>query len=575
MSSGNRKFNQLKGMSRNRAITPSLIALVVSGLCSAGVQARTFDTANPDLEIHWDNTIRYNLGIRGESRESGFDRSSFFDDTEHKFDRGDVVTNRLDVLSEFDVVWRGQHGVRMSLAGWYDDAYQGRAEPNPDLGRSGNFINNRFNSYTDRYIAGPSGEILDAFVFTGFDIWGMGVSLKAGQHNVYWGESLYSIGNSIAYSQGPVDTIKSATSPGAEAKELFLPMKQVSVGVQLTNELSLAGQYLLDWKPFRLVPGGTYFGPSDGSRSDLGNTAAAGLAIPNRADYGPSDDKGDFGLSLRWSPSWLQGTVGFYYRKFDEKLPWSFTELGLSGLPRPFPPVLPTAIRLAYARDTKLYGLSLSQTVGTISVAGEVSYRKDTALNSVAGYQVLPATFGSATYAEVEGARGDSWHALVNGIYLLPRNALWEGGTLQAELSWNRLDKITENPRRFNGGSYGCVTAYRENCATKTSLGFQVGFTPEWPQLFAGWDVSMPVTFAYGINGNSPTPGGTNEDAYSYSLGVTGKLKNAHIFTVRWVDTRADYGIDPVTGYVTSAYTNGSAVQNNHGWLSLSYRTSF
>src|SRR5690606_5777840 len=116
----------------------------------------------------------------------------------------------------------------------------------------------------------------------------------------------------------------------------------------------------------------------------------------------------------------------------------------------------PNAIRLNYARDTELYGFSLTKNLATVSLGGELSYRKNTALNSVSGYSVLAggaagpvsalgASGIEATYDEAEGARGNTWHALLNGIYLLPRTALWTGGSLQAELTYSRLDKITEN----------------------------------------------------------------------------------------------------------------------------------
>lgn len=547
------------------------IALLLGA--AAGNEALAFEveTGNPDISVRWDNTVRYNAGWRMEGRNDDFDNSPFYDDTEHKFDKGDMVTNRLDVITELDIAWKQKHGFRLSAAGWYDDAYQDSAEPNPNLVGSGNYTNNHYNGYANRYISGPSGEILDAFAFTGFQVGSVGVNLKAGQHNVYWGESLFSIGNSIAYSQGPVDTIKSATSPGAEAKELFLPVKQLSTEIQLTDELSFAAQYLLDWKPFRLVPGGTYFSSADGARSDLGSPPAI-FRIPNGDDIEP-DARGDFGMNLRWSPWWLEGTAGVYYRKFGEKLPWSFTQVGIVQVaPGQFAGV-PNAIRYNYARDTELYGLSLTKNLGTVSVGGEVSYRKNTALNSVAGYTVIST--GDANYSQAEGARGNSWHALINGIYLLPRTVLWEGGALQAEVTYNKLDKITENDTRFNGRGHGCITAYSKSCADDHSVGMQVGFTPEWPQLFPGWDVSMPTSLAYGLDGNSPTLGGTNEGAYNYSVGVSGKWMNLHTFTLKWIDSHAEYKNNPARGYATSDYTNGAAVQNDHGWLSFTYKTTF
>lgn len=538
------------GFARRNCLA-SAIALILASSGTA-VQAASIDIGNPDFNIRWDNQVRYNAGWRMEKENKAFTNDPNHDDTEHKFGRGDMVINRLDLLSEFDVVYKNAHGFRVSGAAWYDNAYQGSAKPRVDA--TGNYVNNHYNSYAERYMAGPSGEFLDAFVFTTLNFGDMTANIKAGQHNVYWGESLYSIGNSIAYSQGPVDTIKSATSPGSEAKELFLPLKQISGTLQLTNELALSAQYLLDWKPFRLVPGGTYFAGSDGARSDYGSPG-----LRNGDDLDPGKKRGDFGVNLRWSPWWLGGTAGVYYRKFDEKLPWNFVQLREDYNPE--------SVRLAYARDTELYGLSLTKNIGTVSVAGELSYRKNTGLNS-ANIIAMP---GDASYNSVEGARGNTWHALVNAIYLLPRTALWESGTLQGEVTYAKLDKVTENGGRFNSRGYGCTSTYKD-CADDHALGMQVGFTPEWPQLFAGWDVSMPTTFAWGIDGNSPTPGGTTDGAYNYSIGVQGKYRNNHTFAVKWVDSHADYKKN-ANGVV--AYQNGSAIQNDHGWLSFSYKTSF
>src|SRR5205814_221134 len=99
-----------------------------------------------------------------------------------------------------------------------------------------------------RFIHGPSGEILDAFVFTSFDAGTTTTSLKLGRHNVYWGNSLFpqSAQSSIAFSQGALDNQKAAVSPGVETKELFLPQTKliglsvernfgkVNVGAELT-----------------------------------------------------------------------------------------------------------------------------------------------------------------------------------------------------------------------------------------------------------------------------------------------------------------------------------------------------
>ncbi len=539
----------------------SALCLVIP-MISLGSQAKVVNIGGPEWEVRFDNTLRYNAAVRTEKQNSDFLRSPAYDDTENKFKRGDLVTNRIDLLTELDVVFRDRHGFRLSTAAWYDHAYRGNPKPNSALADSGNYTNNHYNSFANRYVAGPSGEILDAFFFSNFYIDDVGVGLKVGKHNVYWGESLFTIGNGVAYSQGPVDTIKSAATPGTPAKELFLPIEQISAEISLSEELSLGLQYAFDWKPFRLVPGGTFYAGSDGSRSDLG----APPAVFNGNDLEPSRKRGDYGINMRWSPWQLGGTVGVYYRKFDEKLPWSFTQVQPGSGP---------LVRLGFSRDTELFGLSLSKNIATMSVAAEVTHRKNTALVSRSGYPVMLGAGQSMTYGQAKGAEGNSWHALVNAIYMLPKTALWEGGQLQAELTYNRLDKVTSDPEnRFNARGAGCTSTYSRHCVTRDAWGIQARFTPEWPQLFPGWNVSLPINVAYGIEGNSPTLGGTNEGVYTWSVGVEGQYQYKHNFGVSYIDSYSPYRAN-AAGIVTSDQTIGTPVQNNHGRISFNYRVSF
>lgn len=553
----------------NKGLMPTRIALSIwsvfaaAAVASGVAQAAAIVTDNTDVEMRWDNTVRYNAGWRAENSNSAFYRNPGFDETEGGGRSGDMIANRLDILSEFDFTYKGKYGFRVSAAGWADGAYGSRSWPNPALPNQSNYQGGQYNGYAKRYIAGPSGEFLDAFVFGRFDLGSTSLNVKAGKHNVYWGESLYTLGNSIAYSQGPVDTIKAATSPGVEAKETFLPQKQISGQWSLTDEVSVGAYYSFEWNPYRLVPGGTYFAGSDGSRSDFANVAPV---IPNGPDLRPKN-RGDFGLNTRWSPEWMNGTVGLYYRKFDEKLPWSFSQMKA-------PSPLPAAIRLAFARDTELFGLSFTKNLNSLSLGSEISYRKNTALNSTSGYQVTPANGVSPTYEEAEGARGNTMHALVNGVYLLPKSALWDGGTLSVELNYSRLLSVTSHADRYNGIGYACAKTggISTGCSTKDAWGTNINFTPSWPQAMPGWDLSMPTTVAYQIKGNGAALGGGNEGALSYSIGVAGTLYSRYDFSLRYVDSYAQYATNAL-GVATT--TNGGAVQNNHGWLSFTFKTTF
>lgn len=78
--------------------------VLAAALCAVGAaQAAECETGNPDLVVRFDNTIKYNYGHRISSQNGAILKSVTSDDGDHNFDKG-VVSNRLDPLSEFDVV---------------------------------------------------------------------------------------------------------------------------------------------------------------------------------------------------------------------------------------------------------------------------------------------------------------------------------------------------------------------------------------------------------------------------------------------------------------------------------------
>jgi hypothetical protein len=552
----------------------SALAVGVSALCAAvsGVQAIEIDTGNTDLKLRWDNQIRYSLGMRGEKINDDFGNSPTYDETEYKFKRGDVMMNRVDLLSEADLVYKeGLFGVRLSGAGWYDAAYSnGRAEGNPDLAAAGipsNYTGGRYSSTTRRFARGLSGELLDAFVFSNRDFGeGRAFSVKLGKHTVYWGEALFNSFHGIAYSQAPLDGMKASSSPGIEAKEVFMPVNQLSASYSFSPEWSLRGQYFLAWRPNRLPQGGTYFGSADMLFDGPDNffLGRAG-AVPRTASVEPTRNAGNnWGVNLRYSPEKLSGTsFGVYYRRFDETQPWApVLGVGAAG---------PSGYHLAYAKDTEMYAVSAQTPVGPVSVGAELSYRKNTALNSA-------ATFAAAgDFAGIEGARGNTFHAVANAVYLLPKTALWESGTLIGELVYSHLDKVTKNANAFKGVGYmGCTTPVStpgskdDGCATRNVWLAQVNMTPQWLQVLPSLDLSMPISVGYGIRGNGATLGGGNEGAVTYSVGLEAVYGMKHYFKVQWADQHARY-------YMTAGgpSSSGNAAQNNHGWLAISYKTTF
>ena len=266
----------LQATTRRRALSR---AIAVAAMMTAGHGwAMQFDTGNSDLEVRWDNTAKYNLMVRVEDQDTDITNSaspSLFDDANLAFDTG-VVSNRADLLSELELVWKKSFGFRVSGAGWYDHAYSGDSDHpgvNKDYRINGNYTDTwgsltvrpgQFNDYADDY-AYRGGELLDAFVFANFQVGSGEASVRAGRHTLYWGQSLFASGatNGIAGAMAPIDQAKGLGVPGSEAKELFLPTNKLSGSFQINSNLSLVGYYSFEWEPTRYPAPGSYFALSE------------------------------------------------------------------------------------------------------------------------------------------------------------------------------------------------------------------------------------------------------------------------------------------------------------------------
>ena len=262
---------QTAGGGRGLRLTAISAALVAAFTLPNAASAFEFDIGNEDVVIRWDNTVRLNLVQRIAAQDEAMLKNPNYDDGNRNFSRGKVFT-RFDVLSEFDVVYKKTTGFRVSAAGWWDPSYN--SLDNTSVQTSNHIVNGRpalgLPNYTDRYARGGSGELLDVFGFTRFEVAGAPVTVRLGQTTVFWGESLLFNGavHSVAYSQNPIDVWKGLSTPGAEAKELFRPRVGLNLQAQVSDDWSVAAQYFFNWQRFsnqawRLPESGSYLTLSD------------------------------------------------------------------------------------------------------------------------------------------------------------------------------------------------------------------------------------------------------------------------------------------------------------------------
>lgn len=548
--------------------TAVAFAIAAAFAYAGTASAAELKVGNENFSIRWDNSVRYNLGARAKDCDPNICANPLefqSAQSDQKFSKkGNIVTNRLDLLSELDVIYKSDSGFRISAAAWVDDAYSNTRVPDAPAGFNV-FPDGTYTSSVKRWNRGPSGEILDAFVFTKVDLGGVPLSLKLGQHNIYWGESLYSLVAGVSYGQGPVDFRKAFANPGAEAKELFMPLNQLSFSAPLSDRTVLAGQYGLDWKASRIPDGGTYFGAFDFLVAD-GGTKYGGTASYVGARE-PQRKRGDWGLSLKMRPEWLDGSLGLYYREFHDKLPQYVIDGGNFNIVTDY-----------QTPRQKLLGASVSKSVGGVSLAAEMTYRKDAMLQS--GFGLVGP--GPATPAYNTGdwrPRGEVFTALVNMIAYFGKNPVFESAALTAEVNYTNLRKITNNPDFYLGSPAWCgqntISSKPElqGCPTSNAWGINVGFEPKWFQVIPTVDLSMPIYYARGLKGNSIVPFGDKVGQGNYSIGLAADVSSKYNIVLKYNGFIAKHGMDEL----------GSAGLNNSGggkywdrnWVSLTVKTTF
>ena len=103
-------------------------------------------------------------------------------------------------------------------------------------------------------------QFLDAYVFADFEPLGKPLTLKVGNQVVTWGEALFILGGVNQYSNFDSAALR---RPGAQLKEVFLPIPQIYANLQATETLSLEGFVQLNHEKVVADGCGTFFSQAD------------------------------------------------------------------------------------------------------------------------------------------------------------------------------------------------------------------------------------------------------------------------------------------------------------------------
>ena len=468
-----------------------------------------------DASVRLDTTVQFTSLRRLSAPQSRLLADPNADDGDRDFSSG-PVSNRTDVFSELDADY-GAAGVRLSGAGWFDPVYLNRnANNSPATFNPISVPHDRF-TLAVRDLEGLNAELLDGFAHDTFDIGGTQVGVRLGRHTLIWGESLFFAENGIAAGQAPIDFIKADTVPNTPARELFLPVNQISGSIQLRPGLSIEVYDQLEWRQDRLPGVGSYFSTID--FLDAGGERI--IAAPGQFLYRAPDEQpgawGQFGAALHATVG--DADLGFYALRYNARSPVVATAGCFGGCDMPGQV---GAYRLVYARGINIFGASASTFLGNDNIAGEISFRQNAPL-------LASANLGSSPVP-----RGDTVNGQVSIVAERPATALWDRVTLSAELAGNTLLDTTVDP----GG--------RDPATTRSAAAVQAELTFDYFHVLPALDISPFVAASYGLGGRSSVDAEMVGATGDVTIGVRATYRNVWHVEVRVTDYIGSAGPQPL-----------------------------
>lgn len=560
-----------------RTLVSNYRAVALAAACAAtGAQAMEIDTGNPDWSVRFDNTVKGSLVYRTESADpaltnsfrllvpgvpqSAFPQALNFNAGDDNFRNRGLVSKRADILSEFDAVYRRNFGMRVSAAAWYDGAYSGKTDARELLNGQ-----TPFNEFPDgtKDLAGHKAEVLDAFVFGGWDLGeGRKLTARLGQHALQYGETVFFGDNGIARAQGPIDIFKLLGSPNAQFKEIIRPVPQISSQLQLSPNISIGGYYQFHWEEDRLAPAGSYFSTAN---NGWGSQQPEFVGIPNLGNFvlSPGGDvkpknSGQFGGQLKWRLD--ETDLGFYAARYHDKDGQLYGQL-FTRAPASPSGALPGRWFYEFPENVKTYGVSASRSLDDFNVAGEASIRDDQPLRSA---NMLYGFFPGQPRPEF--ATGHTAHINLSTLANFGPSFIARESALIAEVAWNRVLSKNDPDHTLDAGR------------TRDATALQFIYTPTYRQALPGLDLSVPVGLRYIVDGRSSITPWDAKGNGSFNIGLTGDYLAVWQFALtftRYIGKAVpfvDYGPQLAGGSPIFGLGNPLADRNN---IALSVRRTF
>ncbi len=461
------KKKTLQTLIGRKRILAAVIPLVMAS------QAQSYEFYTSGIEGSFDSEVSMGSSWRVEKQDDKLLAQGNFEDGNANFSKGDA----------FSQVFKGSHDLQMSYQNfggfvrgkyWYDTALNDNNvdyghTPTATIGTSANdplSVNQAGESRLDdsefNDLSKFSGaKILDAFVYGEFTVLNMPLDIRLGKQVVSWGESTFIMGGVNAIN--PVD-VNGFTRPGAEIKEVLLPVNMAYSNLGLSESLSFEAFYQLEYQESVLPGCGTYFSPNDyiSDGCNVLDLTAQNASLQRSEDSTPDSD-GQFGLSFRYVSEALSDTeFGLYFMNIHSRTPTgngvkssltieqqvaigeaAGTDYIINNAANPFSPtaqelavaqavggqtaagavVNTSSYFVAYPEDIQIVGVSFSSNIGSVAFSGEVSYQQDFPIQVNATQLVVGTLEGNTNSLSALG--------MSSSILDAELNAVEEGGVVQ------------------------------------------------------------------------------------------------------------------------------------------------
>jgi len=466
------------------------------------------------------------------------------------YDTG-FVSNEFKLTSELHVRTE-QDGLFVRGTAWYDTQIMDN-DPSGDRFATHNTDSDERYPSDLRNRAGHRARLLDAYLYTNRYAGEMPYSLRFGRQVINWGEGIY-------YADGinvinPVD-IGRVVLPNASLKDALLPTNMISGQLGLTDAFNIEAFYGLEWKGHELIPTGAflnnqdYFGKGSNGvlvdlRSELGDLAELVPGINGEngivagARYGSAHDArddGQFGMALRYlMEDWNNTEFSLYYLNYHSKVPFlriqkgrsfacstgqagQFSDLcgfGLDATVDGLALLDSTYYDFIYPEDIRLFGLSVSGTVGDTSLAGELTYRPNAPLEPSMIYELETLAGsalggGGASGGSIDlGEFGDgSANDPRRSIDLYKRDELYTG-SISAIHSFGPVvgldDLIVLGEAAFNHVPGSLLDSVNYEYLDSFAWGYTLNVSGLIQDVKPNFDLLPAITFRQDVSGTSPS----------------------------------------------------------------------